>query len=162
MLINGINPIFYLIILLVIKMDQSKELTKMIKGIKMAIYVFTKLEKKNQTVDIHNQIVKSLEIFRSQMDLMIKDASMADYRVSIETTEIPKMTRWMMKLKLKAINTPAMVKKEAVKGLKMGVYQGNQFLEKHPHLDANFRKQIEQILQQYKQLINNFNKIYYQ
>jgi hypothetical protein len=149
----------YLIILEVIKMDKSKELTKMIKGIKMGIYCFNNLERKNKSPEMKAQIEKALEVFHDQQKLMVSDAQSTDDRLSHDTTSLDFFTRCMLDLRLWRIRSQESIKKEAIDGLDMGVYQADQFLKKHPNLDTNFKLQIQTIMSEYKELINNMKYI---
>jgi hypothetical protein len=140
-------------------MDKSKELTKMIKGIRMGIYVFNDLDEKVKSPETKAQIEKALEVFHDQLKLMTSDAVAADPRLSRDTSKIGFCTRLMLDMRLWFVKTDEGIKKEAIDGLDMGVYQADTFLKKHPNLDPDLRFQIQTIMSQYKELISNLKYI---
>jgi len=138
-------------------MDTSKELTKMIKGIKLGIYSADKLEEKILDDKLYNDLRELKQIFKHQLDVLYEEASISDNRISSETTDPPMMTKCMINMKYIFIKSERSIKKETIQILLMGAYQSEEFLKKHPHLDEDIKLQINEIINRYYDLIKMFN-----
>ncbi len=126
-----------------------KEMNKFLKGIHMGGTTFKDYLRKAKDPELKNELVKIIESFKRHEEAITNRIENLGGDATDTLGLMGTMADFFEKIKLIPVNTDLEVCQHAVEAMKMGMKQGEKFIEQNQGLDASLMQEVKAVVADY-------------
>ncbi len=136
--------------------NNIKEMNKFLKGIHMGGTTFKDYLRKAKDQELKNELVQITESFKRHEEAITNRIEKLGGNASDTLGVMGTMADFFEKIKLIPVNTDLEVCHHAIDAMKMGIKQGQKFIEQNKDLDASLMGEVKAVVADYD---NHLRKI---
>lgn len=131
------------------KQGQIEEMNKFLKGIHMGGNTFKDYLDKAKDVELKNNLVKIIESFKRHEEAITNRIEQLGGNPADNLGVMGAMASFFEKVKLISVNNDFDVCQHAVEAIKMGIQQGNKFIQEHKDIEPSLMKEVQGVVKDY-------------
>ncbi|MDP4177726.1 MAG: DUF2383 domain-containing protein [Bacillota bacterium] len=136
-----------------------KEMNKFLKGIHMGGSTFKDYLGKSKDPELKNELTNIIESFKRHENAITSRIEQLEGNPSDTLGMAGMMADFFEKIKLIPVNSDLEVCEHAVNAMKMGIKQGNKFIQENGDLDGSLMKEVRAIVNDYDHHLINIQTI---
>lgn len=144
-------------------MDRNKtlqEMNKFLKGIHMGISTFKDYLEKSESRELQRELTNIINSFKKHEDIIKKRIEELGGNASESIGIIGSMGQIFEKIKLITADKDQEILEHAIKSMKMGIKNGNKFIEDNKSLDENLMKDVKNVVEDYCTHLKNLQQFW--
>ncbi|MBU3158402.1 PA2169 family four-helix-bundle protein [Clostridium frigoris] len=129
--------------------NDTKEMNKFLKGIHMGGATFKDYLDKAKDPELKKELVQIIESFKRHEEAITNRIEKMGGNATDTLGIIGTMAEFVEKIKLAPVNSDVEVCKHVEAAMKMGIKQGNKFIEQNKDLDISLMSEVKAIVSDY-------------
>ena len=132
-----------------VKTNEIKEMNKFLKGIHMGGATFKDYLDKAKDPELKDELVQIIESFKKHEEAITNRIEKLGGNATDTLGIIGTMAEFVEKIKLTPVSSDVEVCKHVEAAMKMGIKQGNKFIEQNKDLDISLISEIKAVVADY-------------